>query len=257
MSEKALDLTAVLTLLGKVLGAELQAGCKNRAVSGGISAFFQGRLAQCTLSAEEHDRARRVADYVRRYEAAAVEERPEIARVLIRRLDATLAQAATAPATPPPDPGEPGDRGRGASSAQALPGRQSVPPASPGDAPEVDGGPPEPVPAGILQMRPSRRPRPELRESPPTREQDEDAESPASPSSAQLPESAPAAAAPLAASLDIAAAEALSSPARERQRLEQLGITSLRSAIQYWPREHYDYSAPVRINRMYPDLQVT
>ncbi|MGH9061885.1 MAG: OB-fold nucleic acid binding domain-containing protein, partial [Acidimicrobiales bacterium] len=55
----------------------------------------------------------------------------------------------------------------------------------------------------------------------------------------------------------MAAAEALGSATRERQRLEQLGITTLRSVVEYWPRDHYDYSAPIRINRMYTDMQVT
>ena len=60
-----------------------------------------------------------------------------------------------------------------------------------------------------------------------------------------------------AAVLDQSVAEALSVRAQERPRLTELGISSIRSAIEYWPRDHYDYSQPVRINRMVPEMVTT
>src|SRR6185437_229726 len=81
-----------LVLLGKVLEVEIQAGCKNRATTGGIHAFFAQRFAGSAVSEEEHTRVGRVLESLQRYEAASIEERPEIARVIVRRLGATLAQ---------------------------------------------------------------------------------------------------------------------------------------------------------------------
>jgi len=57
--------------------------------------------------------------------------------------------------------------------------------------------------------------------------------------------------------LDQPVAEALGVRAQERPRLTELGISSIRSAIEYWPRDHYDYSQPVRINRMVPEMVTT
>ena len=57
--------------------------------------------------------------------------------------------------------------------------------------------------------------------------------------------------------LDQPVAEALGVRAQERPRLTELGISTIRSAIEYWPRDHYDYSQPVRINRMVPEMVTT
>ena len=60
-----------------------------------------------------------------------------------------------------------------------------------------------------------------------------------------------------AAVLEQPIAEALGIRAQERPRLTELGISTIRSAIEYWPRDHYDYSQPVRINRMVPEMVTT
>jgi ATP-dependent DNA helicase RecG len=256
VSDKSLDLTAVLALLGKVLAAELAAGCKNRAVTGGISAFFQGRLAQCALSDDDLTRAGRVAEYLGRYESSDIEERPEIARLLIRRLDATLAQSGGAVVGRPTDNEERVRTVPTAVPVREFPTQEPALPIPMAEVSEEADSPFSNPPAGILQMRPSRRPADAV-VSPPAEEEDQNLVDVPSSAAEEPPEPLPAGGAPLAASLDIPVAEALSSPPRERQRLEQLGITTLRSAVQYWPRDHYDYSAPIRINRMYPDMQVT
>ncbi|HVA92696.1 MAG TPA: ATP-dependent DNA helicase RecG [Chloroflexota bacterium] len=233
-------LTEALALLGKVLEAEIQAGCKNRATAGGIHAFFTQRFVDHAVSEEEQTRAERVLASLQRYEAASIAERPDLARMIIRRLGATLAQTGNAAPT----------EARGAH--QALVRENEAPPSLPVDRsrrpePHPLLSPPTPPTSGREeQLQPaSASPAPASRPQPEAMER------------AVAPEEPPSPNTPLAASLDIEAAEALGSPARERQRLEQLGITTLRSALEYWPRDHYDYSAPVRINRMYPDMQVT
>ena len=232
-------LTESLALLGKVLETEIQAGCKNRATAGGIRAFFAQRIAGCTLSEEEQTRAERVLASLHRYEAAAPEERPDLARVIIRRLGATLAQTGN---SAPKEALEAHDTpARGTAGAPSMPAdrnRRAEPqtPAAPQTPPSSEWAE-QPQPASAVV--PSIRPQPEALER---------AEAPEEPATPNTPQ---------AASLDMAAAEALGSATRERQRLEQLGITTLRSAIEYWPRDHYDYSAPIRINRMYTDMQVT
>jgi len=60
-----------------------------------------------------------------------------------------------------------------------------------------------------------------------------------------------------AAVLEQPVVEALGVRAQERPRLTELGISTIRSAIEYWPRDHYDYSQPVRINRMVPEMVTT
>ncbi|MGH2412016.1 MAG: OB-fold nucleic acid binding domain-containing protein, partial [Chloroflexota bacterium] len=247
-------LTETLALLGKVLEAEIQAGCKNRAAPGGIHAFFTQRFASRTLSEEEQTRAGRVLESLQRYEAATIEERPEIARLIIRRLGVTLAQ--TGSAAPPETRGAQEPPKRGIDGAPSIPAEPSRQPESMPTTPQAATSsqiPPtsertERVHPASADLVPAIQPESEAPVSQPRQRVMERAITPEEPVTPHTP---------VAASLDMAAAEALGSAARERQRLEQLGITTLRSAIEYWPRDHYDYSAPVRINRMYADLQVT
>jgi ATP-dependent DNA helicase RecG len=220
------DLAPTLELLRKILGLEIEQGYRNRSTIGaGIKAFFKLRFDQYDYDEPSWATAESILAYLGRYESAgSVEERARLAQVMLKKLDATIARyGETATATREQQ-----------SETGPVRGQTTRPPAPPAVAP-AGGQEPRQEPLIVTEG--------------------------AAPLSADRPVAARKPAPPVeiapAQSLDVPAAEALQVRAQEQPRLEQLGISTLRSAVEYWPRDHYDFSAPVRINRMRPEMIVT
>ena len=251
----ASDLTPTLELLRKILGLEIEQGYRNRSTIGaGIKAFFRLRFEQHEYDEASWATAESILAYLGRYESAAsVEERARLAQLMLKKLDATIARYGEQAPTP----------------------RQAI------ESAHLDVSRHESDSSEVAQDRPATRPRdpgalprdtsPSSREDPPTWEPRVEPTGqgvliePLEPAAPRVPAERPATArkspAPVeilpAQSLDVPAAEALQVRTQEQPRLEQLGITTLRSAIEYWPRDHYDFSAPVRIHKMRPEMIVT
>ncbi len=245
MNGQGQDMTAILDLLRKVLQTEMRQGYNNRATAGagGIHAFFKLRFEPLSYDEASATTAQSVLGYLRRYESAgSIEERQAIVQVMLRRLDATQARGVqgAAPAAPPPPDRHP--------LHEAAPPVMADPPAARDARVHV-------VPPMEEQPREDDLPPFDLSGEPPAKTVPLAIKAAARPKAA--PEAATTATVPANLSLDMPAAEALGSKSQERERLDQLGITTLRSALEYWPRDHYDFGAPVRISRMWPEMQVT
>jgi len=232
-------LNPVLDLLRKVLNLEIKQGYQNRSTAGvGIHAFFRLQLEKCEFDEASWATAESILAYLRRYEhAASLEDRERLAQIMLKKLVATERQSGisvrSGSAGVPPAP-----RNTSATLASPSPDEGPQDACAPGRAPAqpaYEGG------SGSAGVSPAPR------------------KASARAASRSSTQGAPDARGPgdAPASLDAPAAEVLRVRAQEQPRLEQLGITDLRSAIEYWPRDHYDFSAPVRINQMRPDLLVT
>ncbi len=242
-----------LVLLRKVLSLEIKQGYQNRSTSGmGIQTYFRQQFEKYECDEAMWAAVESILAYLRRYEKAdTIEERERVAQIVLKRLDATLRRY------------EPTATGSASESiapdSRQGPARRAQPPSvavSPHVArTEVPGaGAPKPEAAtGVIAPAESAMPADRAKAA---------SELPAA-SGQQVRPAARASGPPsrdakeAVESLDAAAAEALHVRTQEQPRLQQLGISDLKSAIEYWPRDHYDYSAPVRINQMRPDMQVT
>ena len=278
------DLLPVLSLLRRVLDVEIKQGYRNRSTTGvGIHGFFRLQFDRMEHDESTAVTAQGILAYLRRYEGArSVEERAQIASIMLRRLDATEARyravAADAP-SPPPAPPTPSVEPRSSTPPVGL---ESAARSAHGLVPDPE--PPRPSAplreaAGVLRgddapmSEHARQEGPAVLEGTPEPDEEEyDEEDEDDPSWSLAPpvtgSSAPAQGSPARAGtgdgvsadgglLERPAVLALEVRSQEAPRLERLGIATLRSAIEYWPRDHTDYSNPVRINRMMPDMQTT
>ncbi len=245
-------------LLRKVLSLEIKQGYRNRSTSGiGIQAFFRLQFEKYECDDEMWSTVESILSYLRRYDhAATVEERERLVQIMLKRLGATQRQQGERPSSSsdslPEATAARGASGERASSPNALRQESDADPVPADAAPIVTwpgaSGERTTVAESATLAATSNAMATALKGT-------------ATPSTKQEPRrskrAAGSAALVAATSLDVPAAAVLHVRVQEQPRLEQLGISDLRSAIEYWPRDHYDYSAPVRINQMRPDMQVT
>ena len=225
-------LRETLALLGKVAALEERQGFHNRAATGGLLRFFELRFSRHDYTEATWAYVEPILAGLRRYEkAASSDERADVLQLVLRRA-AACSNLLSAQSTP-----------------AALAER---PPATPRSDPAPQQKPPavQPSPGSKTPVGPQGRPVAAVAEG--------DADEAMPPVDHRVPAlTDPAAPRPPQVSLDTTIAQALAMRTQDTNRLAKLDLHTVRDALLYFPREHYDCRQPLPIHRLAPAVPVT
>ncbi len=251
-------LEGMLILARKVLAAEEEQGCRNRAAVGGVYRFFHKQFDGLDLDVAGALFVQGLLRDLRRYEdARSVEERRALLAIMLRRVTEAQGGAVSAARAVPTGAVDETHRGDAPAIEQVRARARVLPdaaimarrtPASSRPSGDGDSVPTQPgaegghvVDAPLLESDAG----PVTTATPPGAALGVSAPVPRRPRTAT-----PAAPAPKAVSLEQPLTEALKVRPQEAEKLVKLGLSTVEDALYHFPRDHYDFRHPLTINKL-------